>query len=99
MAIQDEDFRRQSDRSVDNLRSLYAVLFGLSFGLTLTGTAAAGFAPPPSSWPLRRSPSRPMPGFSTSSPSPGTASRPEACQDPDGRPDFRSCSARFILWS
>lgn len=38
MAIQDEDFRRQSDRSVDNLRSLYAVLFGLSFGLTLTGT-------------------------------------------------------------
>lgn len=38
MAVQDDDFRRQSDRSVDNLRSLYAVLFGLSFGLCLTGT-------------------------------------------------------------
>jgi hypothetical protein len=38
MVVEDEDFRRQSDRSVDNLRSLYAVLFGLSFGLTLTGT-------------------------------------------------------------
>jgi hypothetical protein len=37
MAIREDEFSRQSDRSVDNLRSLYAVLFGLSFSLTLTG--------------------------------------------------------------
>ena len=37
MNSQEEAFRRQSDRSVDNLRSLYAVVFGLSFGLVFTG--------------------------------------------------------------
>lgn len=37
MDSQEEAFRRQSDRSVDNLRSLYAVVFGLSFGLVFTG--------------------------------------------------------------
>ena len=36
--IQDEEVRRLSDRTVDNLRSLYSVLFALSFGLALTGT-------------------------------------------------------------
>jgi|GEM_PF-3211360 hypothetical protein len=38
MSLQDEEFRRQSDRAVDNLRSLYAILFALSLGLALTGT-------------------------------------------------------------
>lgn len=38
MSLQDEEFRRQSDRTVDNLRSLYAILFALSLGLALTGT-------------------------------------------------------------
>ncbi|MCA3714135.1 hypothetical protein [Phenylobacterium sp.] len=38
MSLQDEEFRRQSDRTVDNLRSLYATLFALSLGLALTGT-------------------------------------------------------------
>lgn len=37
MKSQEDEFRRQSDRSVDNLRSLYAVLFALSLGLALTG--------------------------------------------------------------
>ena len=37
MNSQEEAFRRQSDRSVDNLRSFYAVVFGLSFGLVFTG--------------------------------------------------------------
>ncbi|MFM8820044.1 MAG: hypothetical protein ACKOD3_05800 [Phenylobacterium sp.] len=35
---QDEEVRRLSGRTVDNLRSLYSVLFALSFGLALTGT-------------------------------------------------------------
>ena len=30
MTLHDDDFRRQSDRTVDNLRSLYAILFALS---------------------------------------------------------------------
>jgi hypothetical protein len=38
MTLHDDDFRRQSDRTVDNLRSLYAILFALSLGLALTGT-------------------------------------------------------------
>lgn len=35
---QEAEVRRLTDRTVDNLRSLYSVLFGLSFGLALTGT-------------------------------------------------------------
>jgi len=34
----DDEVRRLSDRTVDNLRGLYSVLFALSFGLALTGT-------------------------------------------------------------
>lgn len=36
--IRDEEVQRLSDRTVDNLRGLYSVLFALSFGLALTGT-------------------------------------------------------------
>lgn len=36
--MRDEEVRRLSDRTVDNLRGLYSVLFALSFGLALTGT-------------------------------------------------------------
>jgi len=36
--LQEDEVRRLSDRSVDNLRALYSVLFALSFGLALTGT-------------------------------------------------------------
>lgn len=38
MSLHDEEFRRQSDRTVDNLRALYAILFALSLSLALTGT-------------------------------------------------------------
>jgi len=36
--IHKADVRRLSDRTVDNLRVLYSVLIGLSFGLAMTGT-------------------------------------------------------------
>ena len=36
--MRDEEVQRLSDRTVDNLRGLYSVLFALSFGLALTGT-------------------------------------------------------------
>ena len=36
--MRDQEVRRLSDRTVDNLRGLYSVLFALSFGLALTGT-------------------------------------------------------------